>query len=162
MRSDIEPQSRVRLAAFGQDEHHGPVDVAEAAAEGFFVGEARRGTGAWMSVQPDAAELFWFEPGIHLLVVEVGDGFIVELHRDRRALLTYQADVFDQQQIIGRRDGEATDLGVAGVAQVQQFRPGVRCEPDRGSVRPSVLASRRRLPVGFLRFRFRGTKGRFH
>jgi hypothetical protein len=78
-----------------------------------------------MSVQPDAAKLFGLEPRIHLLVVEVGDGFVVEFDRDRGALLTHLADIFDQQQIIGRRDGEATDFGVARVAQAQQLGPGV-------------------------------------
>ena len=71
-----------------------------------------------MRVQPDTAELFWFQTRIHLFVVEIGDGFVIELDSDRRALLTYQTDVLNQQEVIGRRDGEATNLGVTRIPQI--------------------------------------------
>jgi hypothetical protein len=98
-----------------EDEHHRPFDTAEAALEGFFVDETGFGAEARMRVQPDTAELFWFQTRIHLFVVEIGDGFVIELNGDRRALLMYQTDVFNQQQVIGGRDGEATNLGVTRV-----------------------------------------------
>ena len=94
-----------------------------------------------MRVQPDTAELFGFQTGIHLFVVEIGDGFVIELNGDRRALLTYQTDVLNQQQIIGRRDGEAADLGITRVPQVQQLGPRVGGEPDCGAFRSTPSLS---------------------
>ncbi|MGY8800344.1 MAG: hypothetical protein ACKVG4_16415, partial [Longimicrobiales bacterium] len=114
----VEPQTSVGFAALRENEHHRPFDIPEAASKSFFVDEAGFGAEARMRVQPDAAELFRLETRIYLFVVEIGDGFVIELNGDRRALLTYQTDVLNQQQIIGRRDGEAADLGVARIPQI--------------------------------------------
>jgi len=56
---------------------------------------------------------------IDLLVEEIGDRFIVELHADWRAFLPHQTDILDQQQVVGRRDAEGTDLGVTPVTPEQ-------------------------------------------
>ncbi len=88
-----------------------------------------------MRVQPDAAELFRLPAGIDLSVEEVGHCVVVEPDRGGMALLPHEAHVLDQQQIVGGREAEATDLGVTGIPQKQQFRPRIRSEPQQRALR---------------------------
>ena len=90
----------VRLAAAGQDEHHGPFGPAEHPLKRLFVGPARLRRAARMGVDPDPAELLRLAAGVDLGVKEVGHRLVVERHVDRRASLPDQADVFHQQEVV--------------------------------------------------------------
>ena len=76
-----------------------------------------------MGVNPDAAELLRLQTGIDALIEEVGDRGVVETHLDVRGLLTNGGDVVDVEQIMPRRNAEAADFGVAGMAQELELEP---------------------------------------
>ena len=76
------------------------------------------------------AELLGPAAQVHLPVEEVGHGLVVEGHRGPGAYLPHKLDVLDVEQVVGRGDAEAADLGVAQVAQEEQLRPGGGTEPQ--------------------------------
>ncbi len=112
-RTDVESQPGVGLPAAGQNQHHGPVCTAERAGESLLIGEAWNGAIARMRMDPDSGELFRATSGIDLNVEEIGDRFVVKRHVRPSADLLDQRDVFDEQQIVGRRDAETADFRLA-------------------------------------------------
>ena len=83
-----------------------------------------------MGVDPEAAHLLRPSPGIHLAIEEIGHRIVVEDDRDATADLADEQNVFDIQQIVGRRNSEPADLGFAQVTQAQEFRPGNGTQPE--------------------------------
>ena len=81
-----------------------------------------------MRVAPDAAKALWGQPRIDAAVEEVGHGLVEETDTDGGGLLLNRDEILDIQEVVGRRDGEAADLGAAGVAEVLQLQPGQRRE----------------------------------
>ena len=117
-RPDVESQAGKGLTAAGQNEHHGPLCLAEYSGKGFFIGPTRRRAIARMRVNPYATELLRLATQVDLPVKEIGHGLILERDGDRCATLANHLHVFDKQQIVGRRDGEAADLGPPTIPQV--------------------------------------------
>ena len=87
-----------------------------------------------MGVQPDPAELIGPPSLIDLLLKEIRHRLIFESHRHNRRHLRDQDQVFDQQQIVGRRDPEPANLGRTAVTQEDPLRPGRRTEAERRSL----------------------------
>ncbi len=77
---------------------------------------------AWMSVNPDSTELLGLATSVNSFVEEVDNRVVVELDRHCRAALTDEADVLHEQQIIGGRDTEAANFGVAETTSRDQGR----------------------------------------
>jgi len=122
-------QTGVTRAAPGENEHHAPVERAEDAGEGRLVDGAWLRTTTRMGVNPHPRKTFRRQATIDLLVKEIRHRPVVELHGHGGTDLLYQANVFNQQRILGDGDSEAADFGGAEVAPIQQFRPGGRREP---------------------------------
>ena len=151
----VEPQFGIRLAAAGEDEHHGPIGASETSGERFFVGAARAGGMPGMRVQPDPAEIPRVATLIDLFIKEVRHSFVVEGNSHRSALLPHEADVLNKRKVVGFGDCEPTNFRRAVVTQEQQLGPRVRGEPERRSAdRCRNLAlgakSRRLPPLPFL------------
>ena len=72
-RSRRKLQARERVAAAGDDRHHGPVAAPEHAGERFLIDGTRLGRLARMGVNPDPAKLLGTQPAINLLIKELGD-----------------------------------------------------------------------------------------
>lgn len=126
-------QSRERIAAAGDDRHHGPVAAAEDAQKRFFIDRAGPGRIARMRVDPDPSELLGSQAAIDLLIEELGDCCVVKGNGDHRAALADEHEVFDQQQVIGGGDPEAADFGLTEITQEQQLGPRGRPEAERGT-----------------------------
>ena len=72
-RSCRELQSRERVAAAGDDCHHGPVTAAEHPRERLFINGTGLGRVARMRVNPDSAKLLGTQPAINLSIKELGN-----------------------------------------------------------------------------------------
>lgn len=93
----VEPQPGVRLAATGENRHHGPIAATEDSFKRLFVGRTRFGRFAGMCMQPEPEKPFRWQTRVDLLIEEVGDGFVVEFDGYHSGVLADQADVFHQQ-----------------------------------------------------------------
>jgi len=80
-------------------------------------------------MDPDACKLLGTSAGIDLGVKERRNGLVVERDADGGDLLADRGELLDEQQVVGRSYPEATDLDIAAVPEVQQFRPGRWTEP---------------------------------
>lgn len=125
-----ELQAGVGRAAAGDNRHHSPVAPTEDTRKCLFVDDARFGTVARMSMNPDSRELFRSPTQVDLLVEELGHGFIHKRHRDWRADLRDQDEFLNQQQIVGAGDPEPSHFGIAEITQEQQLGPRGRAEPE--------------------------------
>jgi len=132
---DIEAEAGIGLVCLGENEHDGPVALAEDAQECLLIGATGRGAASRMGVQPDAGELFRLAPQVHLLLKEIGDRRIVKSNRDLGTALLHGEELLDQQRIVRGRNAKAADLGTTGMTKTLQFRPGRGGEPQDGIFR---------------------------
>ncbi|MCH7728981.1 MAG: hypothetical protein IH991_21235 [Planctomycetes bacterium] len=58
------------------------------------------------------------------------DRFIIERNMGPGADLFDNLNVFNEQQVVARRDAEPADLGVSIITQEQQLRPGGWAEAE--------------------------------
>ena len=129
----VEPESRIGVATAGDDEHHRPVGSTEHTCKRFFVCPAREWAVAWMGMNPVSAKRFRSPTGIHLFVKEIGNGRVAKCDCHGSAILFHELDVFDQGQVIRRRQPKATDFGIAPITKEQQLAPSSWREPEAGS-----------------------------
>jgi hypothetical protein len=119
-----------RATAAGQDEHHGPVAVAERSLERLHVDVAGARRIAGMGVNPDPAALFGAATEIDLLLEVLSHRDVIERDERLGTALADELDLADQQQVVGTSDAEGPDFGRADVTQEQQLGPGCRREPQ--------------------------------
>ena len=74
-----------------------------------------------MRVQPNSGELFWPAPTVDLRIEEIGNRLVVEGNMHAVAILFDELHVFDEQQIIARRNSETADFRFAVVTQENEF-----------------------------------------
>lgn len=96
----VEPESRVGVAAAGDDKHYCPVGSAENTCKRFFIRPAREWAVAWMGMNPASAKRFRSLTGIHLFVKEIGDGRVAKCDCHGSAILFHEPDVIDQGQVV--------------------------------------------------------------
>ena len=74
-----------------------------------------------MGVAPDARELLGMKLPVHTLIEEVCHAAIIEMNAGCRDLLANRQEVLDIEEILFRRDAEAADFRVAGMAKNCSF-----------------------------------------
>ncbi|TWU33209.1 hypothetical protein Poly41_49610 [Novipirellula artificiosorum] len=72
-----------------------------------------------MGVDPYPCELVWSASSINLAVKQIGNGFVIELDRDRCTGLFDQFDIDDQQRVVGVADAEPANLTRSCVTKTQ-------------------------------------------
>ncbi len=115
----VEPQFGIRLAAAGEDEHHGPIGASETSGERFFVGAARMGRMPGMGVYPNPAEISGMATLIDLFIKEVRHSVVVESNGHGGALLLHEPDVLNKRKVVGLGNREPTNFRRAVVTQEQ-------------------------------------------
>jgi hypothetical protein len=81
-------------------------------------------------MNPNSGELLWSFARVDLLIEEFGDGFVIKSDGHRRTVLPDQYKVFHKKQVLRIRDSKPADFGRSAVAQIQQFCPSPRAEPQ--------------------------------
>lgn len=121
------------VSAPSNDEHDRPVTVAEHAVKRLDIRVARLGATAGMRVNPNPPEFFRLAAEIHLVLIELSNSDIIKCNERLCTVLLDKNEILDEQQVIGRRDSESTDLSWSKIPQEQQLRPGVWTEPQCGT-----------------------------
>ena len=94
---------------------------------------------AGMGMEPNSCELLGLPALVDLVFKKVGHCRVVKGDADGRDGLLDGLEVFDQQQVFGRGDPKAADLGVAAMAEALELGPGRGREPQDRWVRQMEL-----------------------
>lgn len=82
-----------------------------------------------MGMDPDSGKRLGRSPLIDLAIEVVGYGHILKCNAHPRALLPDQTNVFNQEQIVGVANPEASDLGRTQITLKNQLGPGIGGQP---------------------------------
>src|SRR5262245_37396328 len=98
--------------------------MPETGSERLFIHARRIHRCPRVGVAPDPGKLPRIKSSVDTAVEEVGHRIIQEANTHKVCLLRYADKVIDVKEIARRRDAEATDFGMAGVAKELELQPG--------------------------------------